>query len=139
MKRILLICILFFIAEVKAQENASETPVILTKIAEGDQATFEGITLKFTKVLSDSRCPKDVNCIRAGEAIIAVEIYEGSKKVSEKTIQFEGNWMIQTSEVLFENDQVQIIGKSLTPYPTSKTKIEGRDYYLVFTVIKKKE
>ena len=137
MKKILLICILFVLAEVKAQENASETPVILTKIAEGEQTTFEGITLKFINVLSDSRCPKDVNCIRAGEAIIAVEIYEGSKKVSEKTIQFEGNWMLQASKILFENDQVQIIGKNLTPYPTSKTKVNERDYYLVFKVVKK--
>ena len=32
----------------------------------------EKLRVKFDEVLSDSRCPSDVNCIQAGEAVVAV-------------------------------------------------------------------
>ena len=39
----------------------------------GATATLpDGLRIKFDRVTADSRCPSDVQCVRAGEAIIAV-------------------------------------------------------------------
>ncbi|HEY7819160.1 MAG TPA: hypothetical protein VIG29_13130 [Vicinamibacteria bacterium] len=41
------------------------------------------LTLGFEEVGSDSRCPKDVNCIQAGEALVQLSVAAGA---GEKTI-----------------------------------------------------
>lgn len=50
----------------------------------GDSATLakSKISIKFVKVIEDSRCPVNVNCIWAGNAKIEVEISKGSKTES---------------------------------------------------------
>ena len=47
----------------------------------GDSATLSKskIAIKFIKVIEDSRCPVNVNCIWAGNAKIEVEISKGAK------------------------------------------------------------
>ena len=46
------------------------------RLAPGQTATFEGqpLTVAFLRVAEDSRCPRDVTCIRAGEAKVEVEM-----------------------------------------------------------------
>ena len=40
----------------------------------GETATRDGHRVRFAEVVDDSRCPADVQCIRAGEAHIRMEI-----------------------------------------------------------------
>lgn len=57
------------------------------KLGIGDAVRIEdaGVTLVFEKVVNDSRCPKDVTCIRAGEAIVHLSAADdtGAKAVLE--------------------------------------------------------
>ncbi len=48
----------------------------------GDSAEFAAskISIKFVRVIEDSRCPADVNCIWAGNAKIEIEASKGSQK-----------------------------------------------------------
>lgn len=56
----------------------------------GESARVEDfdLTVSFAEVSSDSRCPKDVNCIQAGEAVIQLELRTdaGERAVIELTV-----------------------------------------------------
>jgi hypothetical protein len=67
-KTCFLVCLIFSF-HLTAQESAKITPpVIVAKIALGETSVFEDTAITFLKILQDSRCPSDVNCVWAGEA-----------------------------------------------------------------------
>jgi hypothetical protein len=43
-------------------------------LAPGESATVEEITVRFVRVVSDSRCPKDVNCVWEGDAHVRIDV-----------------------------------------------------------------
>lgn len=57
--------------EATVQTPALETPF---RLGIGEAARIDGHTVTFAAVTEDSRCPEDVDCIRAGEARIQVEV-----------------------------------------------------------------
>ncbi len=72
-------------------ENLHES----TTVSIGQSASISGIRLIPLKVLSDSRCPANVNCIWAGEIKVSVQLEKNNiaQQVEfslEKNIQFEG-------------------------------------------------
>ena len=44
------------------------------KIDYSKTVVFKDVAISFVKVLSDSRCPKNVQCVQAGEAKVLVRI-----------------------------------------------------------------
>ena len=85
--------ILFFVAIIFssfsfAQDTTSvkrvEAPIIVSKLYLGEAMLFEDLEVRFVEVVEDSRCPKNVNCIWAGEVTILVEVYRDSKKIAER-------------------------------------------------------
>src|SRR5262245_20681798 len=48
------------------------------KVGESTRIDEVEVTLTFQKVSSDSRCPKDVTCIQAGEAVVVLSIETGA-------------------------------------------------------------
>jgi hypothetical protein len=53
--------------------NTTHTLGEPVSIALGHSANFDGgLRVTFTSIISDSRCPKGVTCIQAGEAVVAL-------------------------------------------------------------------
>jgi hypothetical protein len=52
------------------------------QLAVGSSARIEDtdLTLRFSEVTGDNRCPKDVNCIVAGEAVVVFEAASGPER-----------------------------------------------------------
>ncbi len=48
------------------------------RVGETARVESAGIEIKFEEVVSDSRCPTDVNCIRAGEAVVRFSVEAGA-------------------------------------------------------------
>jgi hypothetical protein len=92
----------------------------------GEAATVEDaeITVTFREVSSDSRCPKDVNCIQAGEAIVllAVDSKTGQSGILELAVPPGG----ESPAVTFEGVRVTIV--RLEPEPESTKSIDPADY-----------
>ena len=44
----------------------------------------KGFYIRLKEVVEDSRCPKDVTCIWAGQAVVIVEVFENKKLIEEK-------------------------------------------------------
>jgi hypothetical protein len=89
----------------------------------------ENLKIKFLDVTADSRCPKDVQCIWAGEVTCSFEIAaNGSAKQMELT-QPSGSDVdagITTGGYNYKF--------TVEPYPESTKKIEKEDYRVKMTV-----
>lgn len=79
----------------------------------------------FTAVLGDSRCPRDVQCVWAGDAEVEVVLREGTRVLA--TIVLHTNPGAGPSEVVAEGLRFRLV--DLTPYPdTREPAIEPGDY-----------
>jgi hypothetical protein len=108
----------------------SVEPVREFALAAGDAVLVSGtgLRVRFERVVSDSRCPADVLCIVAGEAVVAVTVTrEGrpSESVSLRTPAAEsravlGDWTLSLTKV--------------EPHPFSDRTIAPGDYRATFRV-----
>lgn len=132
MKKSLLLIFLFVSTVGFSQDQPIDVPMIVVKVPLGETVQFENASVKFIKVLEDSRCPKDVNCVWAGQARLLVEVTEKGKASREVELLFGG----ASKNILFSADGLILKGMSLTPYPVSEDN-GVRDYTLLVSKEKK--
>ena len=89
----------------------------------------EGFTLTFAGVKSDSRCPMDVMCVWAGDAIVTVALSNGVFRA-----ECDLHTVPAQSQVSCQSYAVTMNG--LTPYPASNSPIPPQDYVATLTVLK---
>lgn len=94
-------------------------------------AEFDGIEVKFKKVISDSRCPKAVLCVRAGEAFVEVAVYKNKKFIKNQTLRINASGVvIEPTNLVFSTKAFKIYGFSLLPYPDGTGNTEQDAYQL---------
>lgn len=127
MKFILISLLLFISSQLSAQETP-EKNIYSSSLNLGEMMNFGTRSIKFTRVISDSRCPKDVSCVWAGEAIVSVEVYEDGKCIEEKEIT------VAASNIPLDfptgNMNYNISDLSLYPHPSINKKNSPGDYRL---------
>ena len=92
----------------------------------------DDVRVRFVAVPEDSRCPSDVNCVWAGNAVVTVEFTEGQ---CTTTLRLNTHQSPQTPE----NPKVgpyRVKLVKLDPYPRSTQKISAGDYTATLVVIK---
>jgi hypothetical protein len=99
-------------------------------LAVGQEARFpeEGLTLRFTSVLEDSRCPSEVVCIWAGDGAVLIEIAPegGDARVDTLHTTLEPKVIeVGTRELLLER---------LDPYPRRPEPISVEEYRATFVL-----
>ncbi|QRM88820.1 hypothetical protein FG167_06095 [Lacinutrix sp. WUR7] len=124
-----------------AQDSTDVTkvtpPKIVTKLHFGASVQFEDIRLKFVEVVQDSRCPKAVQCIWAGEVIVLVDVFKNGNKVEQKKLTINPTFSLQEQlGNLFSSEALSISGISVMPYPVANNKIPMEDYYIQLDVRK---
>lgn len=99
-------------------------------LAVGGQANVEGaaITVRFTGVSQDSRCPSDVQCVWAGNATLKLTLTGPRDARSDVTL----NTLTEPRAVSFSGHRVSLIG--LKPTPQSGTSIPPLSYVASFEV-----
>ena len=90
--------------------------------------TTDDLRIKFDTVRSDSRCPMDALCVRAGEAVIAVTV----ARVGEVGVGRELDTTPARSSTTYLNFTITL--SSLQPYPRSDRQIQPADYVATFVV-----
>jgi hypothetical protein len=95
----------------------------------GEWAAVQGTDLRvsFDKVVEDSRCPADVVCIRAGEAVVALQASgkDGNTQVQLRTV--EGGNEASAGAYRVRLARVE-------PYPLASRPIAPADYRTVLEV-----
>jgi len=95
----------------------------------GDSAlTTDDVRIRFDTVRSDSRCPMDAFCVRAGEAVIALTV----GRTGEVPVGRELDTTQARASTTFLNFTITL--SSLQPYPRSSSQIQPGDYVATFVV-----
>lgn len=118
-----------------SQETPAPSPMIAVKVYLGDFISIENHTLKFVKVIEDSRCPKGANCVWAGRAKILVEISSENKETTQKEIIFgKANQGESNDLELFKSNNKIVNAYQLNPYPVNGIPNDNNDYVLLVNV-----
>lgn len=104
------------------------------KVSYGKEVTVKGsdLKVKFESVVEDSRCPKDVKCVWAGDAKILIRVRRGNREASKMELHTNGQFA-QTGK--YQQYVIRLV--ALDPYPTTGVKGKPGDY--VATLLIKKE
>ena len=143
MKRLILIATILFSPFIWGQDFTIikvEAPRIVTKLQFGKSYQLEELELKFVEVLQDSRCPKNVNCVWAGEVVVLIDVFEKGIKSDQKKLTLSPTSQLQNLlGNLFTSESLTISGFNVLPYPVSGIKTKKEDYYIQLDVISAKE
>jgi hypothetical protein len=93
---------------------------------EGAEITSTKTTIRFRRVVSDSRCPADANCYRVGEAIVLITV-----KSPRSTRDYELRTIPREPA---QHDGLTITLVDVSPYPVSTRTIAPDDYRATFRV-----
>lgn len=131
----LLICAILFPAFSFGQVEKDSAAVVetRTRLGVGQDFLFGKTGVKFVKVLSDSRCPKQVTCIWAGEAKVLLRITTGGEYI-EKEVIVSGSG----AELALEDD-LQLLISRLRPYPEAAKGIPSEEYCLSIATVPSRE
>lgn len=116
-------------------------------LAPGQSAAVTGtdLTITFHSVVSDDRCPSDVECAASGPVTISLSVQQGKEASNKFTLQTFTDLDGRSPNVQFEGVTnraevggyiIQIAG--VTPYPTSSTiPIEASAYRVTLVISNK--
>jgi hypothetical protein len=136
----LIIALSLFITQLSLAQDSTKvikasTPKIVTKLEFGKTVQINTYELKFVRVLTDSRCPKNVTCVWAGEVTVLVDVFKNGKFVSKKTLNFgRASYSNRDLLNLISTEEIQVAGFSVLPYPVDGVKIKDEDYYIQLEV-----
>lgn len=130
MKYSLLSILILFSSFAIGQNDQAKPPVIGIKVPLEGSINLKGVDIKFLEVLEDSRCPKDVDCIWAGRAIVKVGLIVNGKREVKTLIFGEVRPGEDKNTNLYSSSEFAINGLTLNPYPTAE-KSEDTNYVLL--------
>src|SRR5690554_1536420 len=137
MKYPILSLLILFSSFAFGQNGESKPPKIAVKVPLNKSVVLNGVSIKFTDVLEDSRCPEGVTCIWAGRAIVIVEVTANGNTVEKKLIFGEIRPGESNDTDLFGSTELTINGLALNPYPNIKNVSEEIEYELLISEEKK--
>ncbi|MGX9726510.1 MAG: hypothetical protein ACTFAK_04055 [Candidatus Electronema sp. VV] len=134
MKKFLLLCgCLAALTTVSCAKDKPEMPAPPPKSIEinyGGTAEEGDLSIQFSSVSSDSRCPTGVQCVWAGNAEIVLELSGDGNHAAALNTNPQFPQSYRTSEHV-------VTLKELKPYPEAGQTIAVNDYVAVVTVEKK--
>lgn len=150
MKRILIGAFFIFVVACASEPATppADIPFDLGKefaLVSGQSAKLQdaGLTVTFKGVLSDGRCPLDIECAESGPVALAVTLQVGSEAPQELVFQTFTNDFGNVPEIEFQGMQTNVeIGdlllqvRKVLPFPVSNTEIEPDEYFVSFLVTK---
>lgn len=125
MKTIFLGLILTFVFGSVSMVNARTEPTMKVRVGRKIKDAKSKVTIKFVSVTEDSRCPEDVQCVWAGNAIVKIEV----SKPGSKPIIIEANTNLGAKGGNYDSYAIYLT--ELSPAPKSKSK---NGYTATFTV-----
>jgi hypothetical protein len=110
-------------AEVRVSSSSEQKQTARLRVGDTVQIDGSSATLTFKAVTRDSRCPTGVRCIRAGEAVVVLELRGGSGETSTLTFDVPPGGGASKS---LRGHQIDIV--SLDPQVEADVEITPRDY-----------
>lgn len=129
---ILFLLISFWSANKEKPFGATESINLSETFCVGDELVLGNSRIKFSRVISDSRCPESaiVTCIWAGEVKILLEHYEGNELKSSRIIR---NSVSEINEFL-AGTGVSVGWFEVLPHPEKPEILKQEDYSFKFQI-----
>lgn len=118
---------LLFSVSTFASAHSSETVSI--KVKHQKNVAHGRINVRFAEMVEDSRCPRDVQCIQAGNATVKIRVSRG-RRAETLTISTDP----RSGKAAFEGYEFRLVG--LTPEPRSNIRINPDGYVAKIEVTK---
>jgi hypothetical protein len=126
----ILICSISLSAQVQ-----EENRIFNSVLKGGEQLEFGDKSIRFKEVISDSRCPKGVTCVWAGEAKVLIQIFEKGKLLNEKQVVINSTTLDKIPLQFSPGGGIySITAFMLFPYPSTASKKNTMDYTLEMQV-----
>lgn len=124
MKKIICLCIISLISSCATKINEETDEVLYHKL--NDIYSF-----KIKEIITDSRCPVDVNCVWQGQVELVISVYENDDFLEDEHLILEGK-NLEYNKAIFEKYTFgkKVNGISIYPQKKENEKIELKDYYL---------
>jgi hypothetical protein len=91
----------------------------------------DGLTVEFSEILEDSRCPRQVDCVWSGQGRLVIYVW----LTGQEPTAFELNTLSSLNQSVISYEAYQIELLSLDPYPeTPEQEIALEDYEATFVV-----
>ncbi len=130
------LCLLIGFIGFSQEKTKADTPIILSKLEYQGSLEVDNYTVKFSEVITDSRCPKGVTCVWAGEVVFELEVIKDGKLISTETFKIPPtSYTIQERKSLFIESELKLYLYNVLPFPEAEKKTEKTDYYLQFSVV----
>jgi len=91
--------------------------------------TADGVTVAFSRVKSDNRCPLDATCISAGDAVVALTASHQAGDHADLELHTDPAGAAQT----FRGYSIRLVG--LAPYPQASRPTQPGDYVATLTLV----
>jgi len=130
-KRLLVLLLCLCALNVSAQKKRKKAKLQDFSITYKTGLKKSGTQVFIKEVISDTRCPEDVECIWAGEAQVLVSVYKNGKWMDENVLTFSAKnqdenkaWLAETLAIPLE----KIKSLMLLPRPKSGVKTPVKSY-----------
>jgi hypothetical protein len=103
------------------------------KVDQSAVIAAEGLTIRFTALSSESRCPRGVQCVQAGEAAVSITI--APENGGPVTFVLNTNPPLHKDRATVGDYEIQL--KAVEPYPASLIRPNPQDYVVTLVVTHK--
>jgi hypothetical protein len=104
------------------------------RIRVGETIIVEGLRVRFAAVESDSRCPIDVTCVWAGDAVAKLIADQNCDNCDSPSVELTLHTTLEPKSASAYGFRVELL--QLTPYPNSKTTIKSDGYSAWLRVVR---
>lgn len=122
-----------------AQAEALEVEINDYKLHFGTSIMInKDISFTFKALSGDSRCPKEVMCVRAGEAIATLEIMKNGELLATTDLKFYPHGVVEELSKILSEYKINVTTLKLLPYPTPGGDRLKSSYHIEFTTLETK-
>ncbi len=135
-KNLFICCLLISMIGFSQEKIQTETPLILKKLIYLESVSVDNYTVKFSEVVSDSRCPKNVTCVWAGEVVFELQVYKYDQLLTTETFEIPPTgYSVQERKSLIIEGKPKLYLYNVLPFPKAEKTTEKTDYYLQFSSV----
>lgn len=126
------LCVILFLVNTcenaKTVRKAELNREFQLKFRESAKLESEDLGIRFNALIQESRCPKEVQCITAGKAEIAIQMTDAEGK----TEQIQMSTEVPANEVSYDKYRIQLL--EVLPYPIAGERNDPERYSILLII-----
>jgi hypothetical protein len=137
---LLALCVVAFVAcgaaaKVRGRKTVQLNQNFVVRVGQEVLVADQKLSVKFVSVPEDSRCPRGVNCIWAGNVRVALQVTKGKNKPVKVELNLNPRDFPGGEAGDWGDYKIKLV--SVEPYPVADKPIKAGDYTATLSISKK--